>query len=898
MPISEINSLYTPSIYGRKSFPLKHNDYPIFYKIFNGEDQNIVGVSSDKIFIENHFFKTGEPLKYNPGVGSSIGISTDSYGANGITTAFPPIIYPIVIDKDNIRVALASSLALSNQYVNISTLGIGTQHSLEAFKQNSKCLISINNLIQSPVSIASTTLVTDYTSTSITVNSLQNISLGSLLKINGEIVKVSSIDYDNKILNLSRGTSVLGTESVPFTNSLIGSPIQVLSGAYNIIEDVIYFDEPPLEGKKESFTVLTSDINFNTDSFNITTDLLDTGYQVLLTWTNPPIEFESQGYFYLIKNSQNNYSFANTLFNALNGIKKPFSNVSNNEFPVTEFRITFFYSSESGSFTGRVFLKSNYDGNQVFDDVSEQFTGISSSFELKSSGISTSGISTDNGIVLINNIFQYPEFGESFYYREVGVGTTGKTYLDFVGFGTTGFTGKDYDVNVKGYPRGGIILSYGSSFGNNYQPLTAATGIANISGDSVSGVNIIHQGSGYRSGISTYYVRITGSDSGITPALGIANIGFGSVTSVTMIDGGSGFGSTTYYAIFDDPIPYENIPLSGSSAGIGASISFDVSAEGNVQNLIFKNFGYSYKVGEVLSPIGIVTSSNWTQSDALSIQVNDVTKDSFSAWNLGILQKLDDLSPYVNGTRKTFTLMETIDNVSQRLNLDADSQYEIELQQNLLVFVNDVLQIPGSSYTFNKGSKITFSEPIPYGSSVKVYFYKGYYNDVVNASALSKIKEGDNLQLNQDIYGPPPIQQNLRTVLEIVNSDTLRTDVYSDIGLSDDSSQFRSVTWTPQKTDLILNGIIVTKSRFEQRSGISSFTKLADYVGIFTGISTSLIGVATGGIQIGDYVEGNYVGTGVTVVSIGSSSISIGSTLYSDSPIGINTSLLSFYRKS
>lgn len=898
MPITEIGSLYTPSIYGRKSFPLKHKSYPIFYKIFNAEDPNTVGISSDKIFIENHFFKTGEPLKYNPGIGVSIGISTNSYGANGITSTFPSIVYPVVIDKNNIRVALASSLALGNQYVDITSLGIGTQHSFEAFKQNSKCLISINNIIQSPISVASTTLLTNFTSATITVNSLQNISLGSILKINDELVKVSSINYDTNVLNISRGSGVLGSTIVPFTNSLIGSPIQILSGCYNIIKDILYFDEPPLESRTESFTVLTSDINYSNDSFEILTDILKTGYQVLLFWDNPPIEIESQKYYYLIKNSQNNYSFATTLFNALNGIKLEFNDVSNNEFPITEFRIVFYYPAEYGAFNGRVFLKSNYDGNQVFDDVSEQFTGITSSFELKSSGISTVGISSDNGIVLINNIFQYPEFEESFYYREVGIGSTGKTYLDFVGLGTTGFTGKFYDVNVKEYPRGGIILSYGSSSGQNYQPLIGATGIAVISGGSVTGVNITDSGSGYRSGISTYYVRVTGSDSGISPALGIANVTSGSVTSVSMVDGGSGFGSTTYYAIFDDPIPYENIPLFGSTAGIGASISFDISSEGNVQNLIFKNFGYSYKVGEVLTPVGVLTSTNWTQSDQLTIKVNNTTKDSFSAWNIGILQKLDDLSPYVNGRRRTFTLTETIDNTSIRLNLDTDPEYEVDLEQNLLVFVNDVLQIPGESYTFRRGSKITFSEPIPSGSTAKVYFYKGYYNDTVTSSALSKLKEGDSLQLNQDIFGSPPKEQNSRTILEILNSDTLRTNIYNNIGLSDNSSQPRSVTWTPQKTDLILNGVIITKSRFEQKSGITSFTKLADYVGIFTGISTSSIGIATNGIQIGDYVEGNYVGTGVTIVSIGSSAISIGSTLFSTSPVGVNTSLLSFYRKS
>lgn len=898
MPITEIGSLYTPSIYGRKSFPLKHKTYPIFYKIFNGEDQNTVGISSDKIFIENHFFKTGEPLKYSPGAGTSIGISSNSYGANGITTQFPSIVYPIVLDKDNIRIALGSTLSLSNQYVDITNLGIGTQHSFEAFKQNSKCLISINNLIQSPISVASTAILTDFTSATITVDSLQNISLGSILKINNEIVKVSSINYDTNVLNISRGTDVLGSTIVPFTNSLIGSPIQILSGSYNIIKDILYFDEPPLESKTESFTVLTSEINYATDSFNILTDKLETGYQVLLFWDNPPIEIESKKYYYLIKNSQNNYSFATTLFNALNGNKLEFNNVSNNEFPITGFKITFYYPSEYGSFNGRVFLKSNYDGNQVFDDISEQFTGITSSFELKSSGISTVGISSDNGIVLVNNIFQYPEFEESFYYREVGIGSTGKTYLDFIGAGTTEFIGKYYDVNVKQYPRGGIILSYGSSSGQNYQPLIPATGIAIISGGSVTGVNITDSGSGYRSGISTYYVRISGSNSGITPALGIANVISGSVTSVSMVDGGSGFDSETYYAIFDDPIPYENIPVFGSNTGIGASISFDISSEGNVQNLIFKNFGYSYKVGDVLTPVGVLTSINWTQSDDLTIEVNDTTKDSFSAWNIGILQKLDDLSPYVNGRRRTFTLMETIDNTSKRLNLDTDPVYEVELEQNLLVFVNDILQIPGESYTFKRGSKITFSESIPLGSTVKVYFYKGYYNDTIISSALSKIKEGDSLQLNQDILGSPPKEQKSRTILEILNSDTLRTNVYNKIGLSENSSQFRSVNWTPQKTDLFLNGVIITKSRFEQKSGITSFTKLADYVGIFAGISTSLIGIATNGIQIGDYVEGNYVGTGVTVVSIGSSAISIGSTLFSNSPVGVNTSLLSFYRKS
>ena len=130
-----------------------------------------------------------------------------------------------------------------------------------------------------------------------------------------------------------------------------------------------------------------------------------------------------------------------------------------------------------------------------------------------------------------------------------------------------------------------------------------------------------------------------------------------------------------------------------------------------------------------------------------------------------------------------------------------------------------------------------------------------------------------------------------------MTADVLRTNVYSDVGLSDNASQLRSVTWTPQKSDVILDGTFISKSRDEQNSGITSFTNVVSYVGVFTGISTNFIGVNTTNILIGDYVEGNYVGTGVKIVSIGASVIGIGTTEYSYSPVGVNTSLLSFYRK-
>lgn len=826
MPINDIGTIYTPSIYGRTSFPLQHKGDSIFYKTFNSEDSNIVilndnvnlnKVDKNVIYIPNHFFKTGEPLKYNFVAGDiPVGIAATSPGASGITTQFPNVVYPIVVDKNNIRIALTEAYANTNDYVYINSLGIGTQHSFECFKQNSKCLITISNIIQSPISVASTVKVLSHTDYSLVLENLKNIKTGTCLRINDELVRISSVNYDANRVTLSRGSNILGTGISTFLQSLNNSYIDILSGNYNIIKDVIYFDEPPLEGRTLKYKIAPTDIIFSDYSFNLLSDTLKTGSQILMIWENPPTAIPNQKFYYVIKNSENNFSFAETYSDAINGIKVQFDNTTQNGLPITDIRLVYFYPTEENAFNGRVFLRSNYSGNSVFDDISEQFTGITSSFELKTSGISTVGIKSDNGILLINNIFQYPGSNESFVYNENG----SKTNVNFVGFGTTGFIGKSYDVNVKGYPRGGIIISYGTTSGSYYQPLTS----------------------------------------------------------------------------------YNNLPLSGSSTGIGASVSFNVDEYGNVKDFKFTNHGYNYKVGEILVPLNTLGIGTQTSDDKIHITLNETTKDSFNAWNVGILDKLDDLSSKVDGYRKTFSLYKN----GQRISLDAGSEYEIDFPYNLLVFVNDVLQVPNSSYRFTGGSIITFTEAIPRGSDVKIYFYRGYADDTFVGSNVSKIKEGDVLRLVKDIYRSQPTSEKNRIIKEFISSDILKTTIYSDIGISESSSQLRSITWTPQKSDLILEGSFISKSRSELNSGITTFTKLSSAGisttnGVFVGISTNIIQVNTSSgigtlIQIKDYVEGEYLGMGITVTSINGNYIGISTN--SDSPSGTNTIPISFYRKS
>jgi len=912
--MANIDILYVPNIFGRTSFPIKHNETPLFYKQFDGSDGDIVDIDNETITVENHYFKTGEKLNYTLGVGSSsVGISSLGFGLG--FTYLPDTVYPIVVDKDTIRVALASSLALSNSYVNITSVGVGTEHYFEVEKQNSKCLITIDNVIQSPLSIGSTVgIQTVFNSAKIRVSSLRNISPTSVLKINDGLFRVLTLDYGLKTspsgydITLLEDLNYLGTDNTSISQATVA---YVMEGNYTIDKDIIYFTSAPLEGKIYSILILPENFNYSNTgissySFDYFTNNFKTGSQVKLFASRPPDQLTSDNNYFIIKNSENNFSFANSYLNAINNQKIQFVDSVDLANPVSNVQLVQIIPNEETKFQGRAFLRSNYFGNAVFDDVSEQFNGISSSFTLKVAGINTVGIKSDNGIVLVNNIFQYPESEEAFVYEEDSI--SGITSISFIGsrgeyesgFGTT----KPYDVNVGGLPRGGMIVGYGLSYGTNYQPMVPAElfigGV--LPEQEINSDNIVIgvSGSGYRSD-RVYNIHFETSSGIRTTGEATAIVQDGNVIGVSFSQVGTYTGGVAPTVVIDPPFGYENIPVTGSTLGIGASVSLEVNSFGTVTNFKFTNPGYGYTVGEVLTPVGVVTGPGYVP---LQITINEVEKDKFAAWNIGILQKLNDFTPYVSGRRKIFTLYETVNGEIQPISLETIDGSEINLAYNLLIFINDVLQIPNESYTFTSGTQVVFKEAPTLGSIIKVYFYKGYYNDTEFVNIDPPVEPGDLLQIRKDLLNKSPQQQQTRTVKRILTSDTVQTELYKKLGLSESSSQFRSISWTPQKQDIIISGEYVNKSRYSQRSNINSIVGIGTTLGTFVGLGTNVIGLSTtvgigSLIVIGDYVESLYTGFGVTVVSIGSSSIAIGKTYYSSSsPAGITTTSISVWRKS
>ena len=132
-------------------------------------------------------------------------------------------------------------------------------------------------------------------------------------------------------------------------------------------------------------------------------------------------------------------------------------------------------------FTGRVFLRKDYSTNQVYDDISDQFTGIGRTFTLTVGGANTAGIGTTggNGLVFVNNTFQTPSTpnnpsGNFQIYENTSAGISTVEFAGIQDPGTLQYITSDSDVNQNQIPRGGVIISMASTGGLGYAPLVGA----------------------------------------------------------------------------------------------------------------------------------------------------------------------------------------------------------------------------------------------------------------------------------------------------------------------------------------------------------------------------------------------------------------------------------------
>ncbi len=759
---------------GRLSFELKYNNIPIFMKKFNPSDSSILDLDNNEFFIQNHFFNTGEELIYRPKstsasiTAAAIGIGTTLNNVGVSTDILPSTLYAIRTGNDKFKLATRKEYAMATppNPVTILSTGSGNSHELEMVKKNEKSVISINNIIQSPIAYASLDYAIDNggpissSSTIFSLSGVGSVRYNDILKIDNEYLKVLNVGFGTTSSGpISLGgtlplvyvkRAVLGSVGSAHSNS---SNIEVYRGSFNIVKSDIYFTDAPKAIINES--------------------------------------------------SLAKYNLPNV----------------------------------RSYFNGRVFLRKDYTTNQVYDDLSDKFTGIGQTYTLTVGGINTigSGLTGGSGILIINGIFQPPSTQNNlgFNYSVVENNVSGVSSVVFSGNSASYISSSD--VNTNQLPRGGVIISLGSTPGLGYAPLVGASVTAIIgAGGSITsiiptmvgiGTTVGSWGSGYRNPVS---IAVTESGHSGTAATIAAVVGAGGSLAFTIINGGSGYTNPT---INVSSPSYSNLEVIGVSrlgigtttiCGTGLLLNVDVgpvSTTGIGSTLfevtgfdIIRN-GYSFKKGDVVKAVGLVTAQGLSQPiSEFTLTVLDTFSDSFSSWQFGELDYIDSIKPYQDGVRTRFSLYYNAQLLSfEKNNADPESQL-IDFNSLLLIFINGVLQEPGVSYQFDGGTSFIFSDAPRKEDNVSIFFYRGSSNDSSLKNVFETIKVGDSVQVlsSNKLLGITTTQET-RLVTGITSSTDIKTNFYILQGI--DQINDKPLYWTKQKVDKIIDGDFVSKAR-------------------------------------------------------------------------------------
>ena len=845
------------------AFTVKHKDVPIFQKTF--DPSTTLDISTGLFNIPNHFFNTGEKLTYSAGSSFS-GVSGSSIQSSG--SNIPSTVYAIKTTTSEFKLATSRSNALAGTAIVFSSIGSGNAHTLTMDKKLSKSIISIDGIAQSPIAFTKLTHTLSNNGGSIGVgdtifslSGIGTIASGDLLKVDDEFMLVKLVGLgDNAIgpitgsgtfslVEVERG--VVGTTEVSHND---GSTARIHLGSYNLVGDKIHFVEPP--------------IGNNDNTINKTT---------------------------LIPESRS-------------------------------------------TFGGRVYLRQDYTDNKVFDNISRDFTGIGATYTLTVEGSNTTGIETGSGLVFLNNVFQTPttenNAGNIYSFIE---GATGITSVTFTGItdNNNNIILSDEDINKNQLPRGGVIVSLGSTNGLGFAPLVGAavTAVKNQNGE-ITAVGIgtfdIH-GSGYRGNVSVnitdveYEHRFESAGIGSIrkgnfngPAYTATNAVYTSSTGLFVITipdhdlavndtvgidtGGIVFRcskdhfstlhpyprsgptptsssgdpivgqQTTITAITDDTITI-NVGAGGgagsgavvsATVGVGGTLTFNVTSAGsgyvnpqvNIAPPSYENLevvgvsrldkgateetgrnllvsvdvapastvgigstlhevtsfkiarqGYGFRKGDVFKPIGLVTDRNLPSVvNDFELTVLETFTDSFAAWQFGELDNVDSIKNLQDGFRRRFPLEVN----NELLSFETDIP-DFDLNSVLLIFVNGVIQEPAQHYIFEGGTSFVFTEAPAVDDKVDIFFYRGTRGvDSKSVNIVESVKKGDIVTLKKNDNITNSQSQKPRTVYNIATSDKIETNLYTEVGIS---NQPKLLSWTKQKVDKEISGEFVSKSR-------------------------------------------------------------------------------------
>jgi len=391
-------------------FPMDWNGYPIYTKTFNPAIPGQFNPATGVFNIKNHFFTTGQPLVYTPG-GSFVGLATTAISMNS-GSFMPGIVYAIKDNEDNFRVGLTTADALAGIGTTFADVGSGNVHKFDTRGKLERSLIAIDGIVQKPLTWAPITRTLEH--------------------------------------NIVSAGGTLGLGKTDIYASISGISSIVLGDLFQIEDELVIVDSVGVG--VSLFAIDPSGIG----TYNL--------IKIQRGAVGTAASFHANGT--LMQKYTGSYNIVDS---------KIFFTGAPNGGKSSDEAINTGIPEKGSSFSGRVFLRKDYSTNKIFDDISGQFTGIARTFTLKSEGQDITGIGSEGGfgIFFVNNMFQKPQtlnnVNANLFIRESG----GQSNLTFTGtLNETGDVVTSFvDINQNGVPRGGIVVTLGSSEGQGFAEL-------------------------------------------------------------------------------------------------------------------------------------------------------------------------------------------------------------------------------------------------------------------------------------------------------------------------------------------------------------------------------------------------------------------------------------------
>jgi hypothetical protein len=204
------------------------------------------------------------------------------------------------------------------------------------------------------------------------------------------------------------------------------------------------------------------------------------------------------------------------------------------------------------------------------------------------------------------------------------------------------------------------------------------------------------------------------------------------------------------------------------------------------------------------------------------LTVLDTFTDSFALWQFGNLDYIDSIAAYQDGYRLSFPLYYN----GQLLSFEKDKNFDLDMKNLLVIFVNGILQEPDKSYQFEGGTTFVFTTAPKPEDNIAIFFYRGTIgsDSALNSDIAQTIKTGDNVQVIKNNGYDTTISQNERLVQNVTFADRIETDLYTGPGI--DEVNLKPINWTKQKRDKIVFGQTVYKVRDSIESQVYPTAKL------------------------------------------------------------------------